>query len=88
MEKTVLIELTAKKIKLAELIVLMCLFGSIAAGLGLMYLWLPLGIMMFCIAGIAFLAFCRHDYFLSIPKDLLQVVVADARTFDARIVAD
>ncbi len=27
MEKTVLIELTAKKIKLAELIVLMCLFG-------------------------------------------------------------
>ena len=55
MEKTVLIELTAKKIKL---IVLVCLFGSIAAGLGLMYLWLPLGIMMFCLAGIAFLAFC------------------------------
>ena len=26
--------------------------------------------------------------FLSIPKDLLQVVVADARTFDARIIAD
>ena len=45
MEKTVLIEQTAKKIKLAELIVLMCLFGSIAAGL-------------FCISGIAFLAFC------------------------------
>ena len=58
MEKTVLIELTAKKIKLAELIVQVCLFGSIGAGLGLMYLWLPLGIMMFCIAGIAFLAFC------------------------------
>ena len=49
MEKTVLIEQTAKKIKLAELIVLVCLFGSIAAGLGLMYLWLPLGIVMFCI---------------------------------------
>ena len=58
MEKTVLIEQTAKKIKLAELIVQVCLFGSIAAGLGLMYLWLQLGIMMFCIAGIAFLAFC------------------------------
>ena len=57
MEKTVLIEQTAKKIKLAELIVLMCLFGSIAAGLGLMYLWLPLGIVMFCITGISFLAF-------------------------------
>ena len=58
MEKTVLIEQTAKKIKLAELIVLMCLFGSISAGLGLMYLWLPLGIVMFCITGISFLAFC------------------------------
>ena len=58
MEKTVLVELTARKIKFAELIVLMCLFGSIAAGLGLMYLWLPLGIAMFCIAGVAFLAFC------------------------------
>ena len=58
MEKTVLIEQTARKIKLAELIVLVCLFGSIAAGLGLMYLWLPLGIAMFCITGISFLAFC------------------------------
>ena len=58
MEKTVLIEQTAKKIKLDELIVLVCLFGSIAAGLGLMYLWLSLGIAMFCIAGLAFLAFC------------------------------
>ena len=58
MEKTVLIELTAKKIKLAELIVLVCLFGSFAAGLGLIYLWLPLGIVMFCITGISFLAFC------------------------------
>ena len=56
MEKTVLIEQTARKIKFAELIVLMCLFGSIAAGLGLMYLWLPLGIAMFCITGISFLA--------------------------------
>ena len=34
MEKTVLVELTSKKIKLAELIVLMCLFGSIATDLG------------------------------------------------------
>ena len=58
MEKTVLIELTAKKIKLAELIVLTVLFGSIGAGLGLMYLWLPLGIAMFCITGTSFLAFC------------------------------
>ena len=58
MEKTVLVELTSKQIKLAEGIVLMCLFGSLAAGLGLMYLWFPLGIALFCIAGVAFLAFC------------------------------
>ena len=58
MEKTVLVELTSKQIKLAEGIVLMCLFGSLAAGLGLMHLWLPLGIAMFCISGVAFLAFC------------------------------
>ena len=58
MEKTVLVELTSKQIKLTEGIVLVVLFGSIAAGLGLMYLWVPLGIAMFCIAGIAFLAFC------------------------------
>ena len=58
MGKTLLVELTSKQIKLAEGIVLMCLFGSIAAGLGLMYLWLPLGIAIFCIAGVAFLAFC------------------------------
>ena len=57
MEKTVLIELTAKKIKLAELIVLAVLFGSIGAGLGLMYLWLTLGIVMFILAGIALVGF-------------------------------
>lgn len=58
MEKTVLVELTSKQIKLVEGIVLVVLFGSIAAGLGLMYLWLPLGIAMFCIVGVAALAFC------------------------------
>ena len=57
MEKTVLIELTTKKIKLAELIVLTVLFGSIGAGLGLMYLWLTLGIVMFILAGIALVGF-------------------------------
>lgn len=57
MEKTVLIEQTARKIKLAELIVLMCLFGSIAAGLGGMYLSLALGVAMFILAGIALVGF-------------------------------
>ena len=52
MEKTVLVELTSN-----EGIVLMCLFGSLAAGLGLMYLWLTLGIVMFILAGIALVGF-------------------------------
>ena len=44
MENTVLIEQTAKNIKLAEAIVLTVLFASIAAGLGGMYFSLTLGI--------------------------------------------
>ena len=57
MTNTVLIEQTAKNIKLAEAIVLMVLFGSIAAGLGGMYLSLALGIAMFILAGIALIGF-------------------------------
>ena len=57
MARTILIEQTAKKIKLAELITLLVLFASIGGGLGLMYVALPLGIAMFCVAGLAFLGF-------------------------------
>ena len=57
MENTVLIEQTAKNIKLAEAIVLVILFASIAAGLGGMYLSLTLGIAMFILAGIALVGF-------------------------------
>ena len=57
MTNTVLIEQTAKNIKLAEAIVLAALFGSIAAGLGGMYLSLTLGIAMFILAGIALVGF-------------------------------
>ena len=57
MENTVLIEQTAKNIKLAEAIVLVVLFASIAAGLGGMYLSLTFGIVMFILAGIAFIGF-------------------------------
>ena len=57
MTNTVLIEQTAKNIKLAEAIALMALFGSIAAGLGGMYLSLALGIAMFILAGIALVGF-------------------------------
>ena len=57
MTNTVLIEQTAKNIKLAEAIVLTVLFSSIAAGLGGMYLSLALGIGMFILAGIALVGF-------------------------------
>ena len=57
MTNTVLIEQTAKNIKLAEVIALSALFGGIAAGLGGMYLSLALGIAMFILAGIAFIGF-------------------------------
>ena len=57
MENTILIEQTAKNIKLAEAIVLAVLFISIAAGLGGMYLSLALGMAMFILAGIALVGF-------------------------------
>lgn len=57
MMNTVLIEQTAKNIKLVEAIVLAVLFASIAAGLGGMYLSLTLGIVMFILAGIALVGF-------------------------------
>ena len=57
MVNTVLIEQSAKNIKLAEAIVLAVLFTSIAAGLGGMYLSLTLGIVMFILAGIALVGF-------------------------------
>ena len=57
MVNTVLIEQSAKNIKLAEAIVLAVLFASIAAGLDGMYLSLTLGIVMFILAGIALIGF-------------------------------
>ena len=57
MTNTILIEQTAKNIKLAEFIVQAVLFTSIAAGLGGMYLSLALGIAMFILAGIALIGF-------------------------------
>ena len=57
MQNTVLIEQTAKNIKLAETLVLAVLFASIAVGLGGMYLSRTLGIAMFILAGIALIGF-------------------------------
>lgn len=53
----VLIEQSAKNIKLAEIIVLAVLFLCIAGGLDGMYLSLLLGIVMFILAGIALVGF-------------------------------
>ena len=57
MSRPVLIEQSAKSIKLAEIIVLAVLFLCIAGGFGGIYLSLPLGIVLFGLAGLAFLAF-------------------------------
>lgn len=57
MSRPVLIEQSAKNIKLAEIIVLAVLFLCIAGGLGGMYLSLLLGIVMFILAGIALVGF-------------------------------
>ena len=58
MEKTVLIEQTAKKIKLAEGIVLFALFVSLLAGFGLLYIAVPLGLGFFLLTLLCFVAFC------------------------------
>ena len=57
MQNTVLIEQTAKNIKLAEAIVLAVLFCSIAADLGGMCFSLALSIAMLILAGIALTGF-------------------------------
>ena len=57
MTNMVFIEQTTKNIKLAEAIVLAVLLGSIAAGLGGMYLSLALGVAMFILAGTALVSF-------------------------------
>ena len=50
-------EQTSKNIKFAEAIVPVVLFGSIAAGLGGMYLSLTLRIVMFILDGLALIGF-------------------------------
>lgn len=57
MNRPVLIEQSAKNIKLTEIIVLAVQFLCIAGGLGGMYLSLSLGIVLFGFAGLAFLTF-------------------------------
>ncbi len=58
MEKTVLVELTSKQIKLAEGIVLFVLFVSLLAGFGLLYIAVPLGLGFFLHTLQCFIVFC------------------------------
>ena len=58
MEKSVLVELTSKQIKLAEGIVLFALFVSLLVGFGLLYIVVPLGLGFFLLTLLCFVAFC------------------------------
>lgn len=58
MEKTVLVELTSKQIKLVEGIILFALFVSLLAGFGLLYIAVPLGLGFFLLTLLCFVAFC------------------------------
>ena len=58
MEKTVLVELSSKQIKLAEGIVLFVLFVSLLAGFGLLYIAVPLRLGFFLLTLLCFVAFC------------------------------
>lgn len=56
-EKTVLIEKTSKRLKLYEGLGIAATLIFILAGLGLMYVWFPLGIICWSFAGIGFIGF-------------------------------
>ena len=58
MEKTVLVELTSKQIKLAEGIVLFVLFVTLLDGFGLLSITVPLGLGFFLLTLLYFVAFC------------------------------
>ena len=58
MGKTVLVELTSKQIKLAEVLVLFMLFVSLLAGFGLLSIAVPLGLGFFLLTLLCFVAFC------------------------------
>ena len=58
MEKTVLVELTSKQIKMAEGIILVVLFASLLAGFGLLSIAVPPGLGFFLLMLLCFVAFC------------------------------
>ena len=58
MEKTVLVELTSKQIKMAEGIILVVLFASLLAGFGLLSITVPLGLGFFPLTLLCFVVLC------------------------------
>ena len=58
MERTLLIEKTAKRWKRLELIALSLFFPALFVGLGLMYVSFPAAIAAWLLAGVCFAGFC------------------------------
>ena len=58
MERTLLIEKTAKRWKRLELLALFLLFPLLLGGLGLMYVSFPAAIAAWLLAGVCFAGFC------------------------------
>ena len=55
--KTILIEKTAKRLKLYELIVTALLFITLLAGFGALYIAIPLAIAVWSVTGLCLIAF-------------------------------
>jgi hypothetical protein len=55
--KTILIEKTAKRLKLYELIIVALLFITLLSGFGALYIAIPLAIAVWSISGLCFLGF-------------------------------
>ena len=57
MDKTVLIEQTSKRLKRWELIVTAMMFLTLFAGLGLLYVAIPVAVVAWSLSGLCLLAF-------------------------------
>ena len=55
--KTILIEKTAKRLKLYELIITALLFITLLAGFGALYIAIPLAVIVWSVTGLCLIAF-------------------------------
>ena len=55
--KTILIEMTAKRLKLYELIITALLFITLLTGFGALYIAIPLALCLWSITGLCLIAF-------------------------------